>query len=181
MKGEKSMARQPKVADFQSAETETCIMCGEGQATRSMVVQAFEYGSGADAVTLHARVPVWSCGVCELQYVDAEGERAQHDAVCRHLGRLTPTDIKAIRLGATLTQKQFADELKCGIASLKRWEAGALVHGRAADAAIRDFQARRKRAHPPQPTFRTTISDAQRTAAPLFRLRRDSDHAVLAA
>lgn len=171
MKDEKDMVRHVEITDFQGNETEICIMCEEGEAVRSLVIQEFEYGSGKDAVTLHARVPVWSCATCDLQYVDAEGERAQHNAVCRHLGRFTPTDIKAIRLGAKLTQKQFADELQCGIASLKRWETGALIQGRTADAAIRDFQKRAKRVNPPKPTFRTSFNDAQRSAAPLFRLR----------
>lgn len=165
------MNRQIKASDFKGGDTERCIMCDDGEATRTFVVQEFEYGTGGNAVTLHARVPVWSCPTCELEYVDAEGERAQHDAVCRHLGRLTPAQIKVIRLAAQLTQKQFADKLQCGIASLKRWEAGAIVQGRAADAAIREFQARAKRTNPPAPVFRTTFSDAQRIAAEHFQLR----------
>lgn len=171
MRGKKDMVRQMKIADFQRGDTEKCKMCEEGEATRSYAVQEFEYGSGKDAVILSAHVPVWSCVTCDLQYVDAEGERAQHEAVCRHLGRLTPSEIKVTRISAHLTQKEFADTLQCGIASLKRWEAGALVQGRAADASIREFQAHAKRTKPPEPAFRTPISDAQRAAARSFNLR----------
>jgi putative zinc finger/helix-turn-helix YgiT family protein len=171
MRGEKDMVQQMKIDDFQGGDTEKCRMCEEGEATRSYAVQEFEYGSGKDAVTLSAHVPVWSCVTCDLQYVDAEGERAQHEAVCRHLGRLTPSEIKVIRISAQLTQREFADKLQCGIASLKRWEAGALVQGRAADAAIREFQVSAKRANLPKPVFRTPISDAQRAAAKSFSLR----------
>ena len=167
MKVENNMARQMKISDFNSGETETCIMCGEGEARRSFEFQEFAYGS----VTLQARVPVWSCATCELQYVSADGERAQHEAVCRHLGRLTPTEIKAIRVGARLSQREFSEEIHCGIASLKRWETGALIQGRAADASIRTFQSKRVRASRQEPIFRTTFSDDQRVAAKTFRLR----------
>lgn len=174
------MARQLKPDDFEGGDTETCAICGEGQAMRTVVVQEFEHGHGEHAVVLRARVPVWSCATCELQYVDAEGERAQHDAVCRHLGRLTPTDIKAIRCGAMLTQKQFADELGCGVASVKRWERGSLIQGRIHDAAVREFQATRRKALLPEPRFRTTFSKAQNEAAERFRLREASDLAMAA-
>ena len=171
MRMKSNMTRQIKVDDFQGGSAQKCLMCGEGVATLSYQVQEFEYGAGPEAVTLHARVPVWSCSTCELEYVDADGERAQHAAVCRHLGRLTPTDIKGIRVAASLTQKQFADELKCGIASLKRWETGALIQGRSADAAIRAFQTSRKRTQRPAPSFRTPLTEAHYAAAKRFSLR----------
>lgn len=167
----KDMARAMKPADFLGAEVQPCIMCGEGQAKRTLAVQEFAYGTGAEAVVLHAQVPIWSCETCDLEYVDSEGERAQHEAVCRHLGRLTPLQIKALRRGARLTQKELAAELGCGVASLKRWELGTVVQGRVADMAMRDFQDRRRRSNPPLPRFRTEFSAAQRAAAPLFKLR----------
>lgn len=168
---EKKMAKAMTPANFLGADVQTCCMCGEGRATRTIAVQEFTYGSGSDAVILHAQVPIWSCETCELEYVDAEGERAQHDAVCRHLGRLTPSEIKAFRVGTKMTQKDFATEIGCGSASLKRWELGMVVQGRIADNAIRDFQKKLKRSNPPVPSFRTELSSAQRVAAPLFVLR----------
>ena len=42
----------------------------------------------------------------------------------RHLGMMTGSDIKALRIHLELTQAQFATYLKCGTKSLSRWENG---------------------------------------------------------
>lgn len=155
-------------SDYAGKEHETCAVCGEGHASRAFEMQAFEYGAGAAAVTLHARVPVWTCDTCEMQYVGEDGEVAQHAAVCRHLGLLAPAEIKAIRVGAGRKQEEFAKDIGCGIASLKRWENGRVIQNQIADQAIRRFQVDRKRARRIEPTFRTTFDDAQFAAAAHF-------------
>lgn len=174
------MSKTVIASDYAGKEHETCAVCGEGRASRAFEMQEFEYGAGAAAVTLHARVPVWTCDACEMQYVGAEGEVAQHAAVCRHLGLLAPAEIKAIRIAAGRKQEEFAKDIGCGIASLKRWESGRVIQNQIGDQAVRRFQDERKRARLLEPRFRTTFSDVQLAAAPHF-LPRMQIHANAAA
>ena len=46
----------------------------------------FVYGSGEAAAELAVRLPVRRCDHCDFDYLDEEGERLKHEAVCRHLG-----------------------------------------------------------------------------------------------
>ena len=183
MWGEKSMneiTTSKHRANGDPVEMQTCIVCESGNATRSLQIQEFEYGTGKSAALLHARVPVWTCADCGLQYVDHDGEIAQHAAVCRHLGRLAPGEIKAIRMSAQLSQAAFATAIGAGKASVVRWESGRLIQNRSMDHAIRNFQADRKRAIRPQPKFRTAIGPEVTEAAATFRLRRFQPEAMAA-
>lgn len=154
-----------------SNERSVCEACGEHAAQRQLERQEFNYGSGESAVTLVAQMPVWSCDACGIEYVDAEGEAAQHAAVCKHLGRLQPSEVRAIRDSAGLSQRGFANELRVGMASVKRWETGLVIQNAAADAGMRAFHRRTVRVHLPEPRFRTPLSAEKRSAAPLFKLR----------
>lgn len=108
-------------------KTRSCVFCEQGLATLSIECQEFEYGHGENPTILFANVPVWTCPECDLQFADENAELIQHNAVCDHLDRLRPEDIRAIRDRHHLTQEQFADLTGIGVASIRRWECGNLI------------------------------------------------------
>lgn len=79
-----------------------CEVCEANAVTVRDHEEKFVYGSGHDRVLLSAVVPVYECGQCGEMYTGHEAEELRHEAVCRHLGRLTPREIKMTRI---LTQK----------------------------------------------------------------------------
>lgn len=147
-----------------------CALCAEGTAVQTIQVQEFQYGTGHQAAVLRAKVPVWQCHACDESYVDEEGEAAQHASICRHLGRLAPAEVRAIRKGLELKQDEFATKLGVGVASVKRWELGKAIPNHLADEAIRRLAAAGRRQR--SPVFQTPITDQIRAAAERFRLRQ---------
>lgn len=143
--------------------------------------ETFHYGAGRDAVTLTARVPVFSCADCDLEFTDSQAEEIRHEVVCIHLGVLTPAEIKSIRSHLSLSQAQFAELTEIGVASLKRWETGDVIQNKSMDKYLRlirrfdsarDLQSALTRVEFPTPTFRTTFSSDQRNRSETFRLRK---------
>jgi DNA-binding transcriptional regulator YiaG len=112
---------------------ESCFNCGSSDVERAWRRQVFQYGDGESAVELTAEVPVYTCTSCGYKFAGPEAEDARHEAVCRHLGVLTPREIVAIRDHTGLSRTQFAERTRIGLASLKRWEAGILVQNAAND------------------------------------------------
>lgn len=126
----------PEVGDRASTACPSCEH--EGQVTTRLATQRFQYGNGADAVTLEAEVPVRACGACGFEFLDAAAERARHDAICRHLGRLTPSEVRMVRRRAgDLSRQEFAELTGIGEASLGRWESGAQIQNVAMDRLLR--------------------------------------------
>ena len=110
-----------------------CPTCGAADVGISRVSESFSYGEGPGAVELTAEVPLRTCNACGFQFLDSEAEDAQHEAVCRHLGVLTPTQIRALRVRLGLTRAAFAQLTRLGEATLARWERGALIQTAAYD------------------------------------------------
>ena len=99
--------------------------------------QEFGYGAEPDTVALQAFVPVWTCTACGSAYTNGEAESIRHDAVCAHLGRVSPDSIKGLRLALGLSQADFADTLGFSEEDVFMWEGGGRIQGRVADARIR--------------------------------------------
>lgn len=162
------------------SSSQRCVSCDEEHPLVSTRVQKFSYGSGDERVELEARVPVWTCRSCDEQWTDQTGEEARHEAVCRHLGRLTPREIKAVREAYGLSQEEWAAKTGFGSASIKRWETGALIQNAAADQLIRLLAYRDNYARISKPTsikkersskiFRTHITEELRRRAGAFEL-----------
>jgi hypothetical protein len=119
------------VADIASC---ACELCG-GRAETRMRGEGFTYGAGADAVVLSATVPVTSCVDCGEAYTGEEGEILRHEAVCVHLGRLTPLQITTIR-GAR-TAEQLAEAGGFDLDAVRRWERGNRIQDAASDLVLR--------------------------------------------
>ena len=70
----------------------TCAACGGSNLSRRKELDEFEYGAGEGAVSLSASVVVYSCNDCDFQFTGPSAEVARHQAVCRHLGIMTPAE-----------------------------------------------------------------------------------------
>ena len=113
-----------------------CAECGSSVAT-SWHSHTFKYGSGASAADLTVRVPIRRCDDCDFDYLDDEAERIMHEAVCHHLGVLTPSEVRGIREYHGLSRAAFAKITGIGEASLGRWENGIKVQTPANDRYLR--------------------------------------------
>ena len=130
--------RKPRSPSGTAADELICPLCDSESIETFLHSHAFKYGSGDSAVTLRVdKLPVRRCTACDLEFTDHEGERLQHDAVCRHLGVLTPTEVREIRKRYGMTTAAFAETSGLGPATLSRWETGALVQNRANDLYLR--------------------------------------------
>lgn len=119
-----------------SEESTACFNCGSTDLEKTRRHQAFQYGGGEPALQLSAEVPVYTCRSCGFEFAGSEAEEARNEAVCRHLGLLTPREVARVRACAGMTQAQFAECIRVGIASLKRWESGAIIQNAANDQLI---------------------------------------------
>jgi putative zinc finger/helix-turn-helix YgiT family protein len=171
------------VVSIPEGEVRVCDQCDAHDVRMSLNDEQFFYGEGPDAVELKARVAVWTCGQCEFAYTDGDAEEARHEAVCHHLRVLPPAKIRLIRESYGLSQAEFARVTGFGIASIKRWETGALIQGQAANRLLRLLSEDRSiikklRAMDDEislpavtPVFRTAISKDMREQASHFVLR----------
>lgn len=114
----------------------SCPVCGASEVHTSWTTETFEYGEGATAAILQARIPQRNCPNCSFEYTDDEAEVLRHEAVCNHLHILAPRQIVAIREHYGMTQQEFADLTRLGRASLVRWERGALFQNPANDSLL---------------------------------------------
>ncbi|NMO20683.1 type II toxin-antitoxin system MqsA family antitoxin [Pyxidicoccus fallax] len=174
-----------------STDSRECIECGHNEFTVTTETQTFLYGDTGKEVELTAHVPVWSCTNCGFSYTDEAGEIIRHEAVCAHLGVLTPAQIKELRKRTKLSQADFAKLTGFGEASIKRWETGALVQNTSADrfmrlllhfyphsiqalqAASQNLTARdTSLSQTKRPRFRTSLSQESLSASHHFQLRQ---------
>ena len=120
----------PAVADL------ICAECGSQDVRTVLETQSFPYGAGARATTLTAMVPMHQCQSCRFEFTSEAGERARHDAVCRHLGVMTPSEVVAVRSRIDLNRAEFARITNLSEASLLRWEAGELIQNASHDSLL---------------------------------------------
>ena len=119
-----------------ASEPLRCASCGAPSVGTEMVVEEFAYGTGENSLQLRATVPLMTCHECGFQFTDHHAEDARHDAVCRHLGVITPRDVEAVRTRLRMTRAAFADLTRLGEASLARWEKGLLIQNPANDQLL---------------------------------------------
>ncbi len=110
-----------------------CPSCGSDDISSTQETEVFTYGAGDNAAQLSVTVPVHHCANCGLSYTGDDAEMLRHEAVCAHLGVLSPREIRAIRERYGLSQAEFAEITKIGKASLSRWEGALLIQNQAND------------------------------------------------
>ena len=114
-----------------------CPECGELAVSTRMTPHTFNYGHGENAIPITTILPLRVCGQCEFEYYDKEGQDAQHEAVCRHFGLMTPAEIRQLRERHELSRAEFADLTGLGEATIARWERGALIQNVGNDRFLR--------------------------------------------
>jgi putative zinc finger/helix-turn-helix YgiT family protein len=130
------MKGQNRTVRHKARDYEVCPDCESDNIRCTVQKQKFAFGPSEHSVELVADIPVCTCGECGHQFIGPEGEDARHEAVCRHLGVLTPGEITNIRETLGLTQNEFAELTHIGTASLSRWENGTLVQNSANDQLV---------------------------------------------
>ena len=68
-----------------------CGRCGAGGVSTFEHRHTFRYGSGDAAADLTVDLPVRRCGKCGFEFLDRESEEIKLDAICKHLGVLSPS------------------------------------------------------------------------------------------
>ena len=114
-----------------------CSDCGSTDARHEYKQQSFRHGSGDNVADLTCDVLVYSCNQCGCEWTGSEAEEARQNAVCRHLGRLTPGEVRGVRDRYRLSQAEFSRITGFGEASLSRWETGAQIQNAAIDRLLR--------------------------------------------
>ncbi len=127
---------EPRQRDPDPHTMHICDECGH-QVTTTWHDHTFPYGSDEAAAELTVRLPVRRCDHCDFDYLDNEGERLKHEAVCRHLGVLTPQEIRGIRERLGLSRSALAKLTGIGEASLSRWENGIKIQTPGYDRYLR--------------------------------------------
>lgn len=134
------VASPPTVLRAHSGPQARCDVCGAISVQTELIRDPFIHGNGASAVELTADVWVHTCSACGDSYTDDEADVAYDEAVCRHLGILTPAEIRAMRERYGHTRAEFAQLTGFGKATLGRWERGEVTQNRSADRYLRLLQ-----------------------------------------
>ena len=117
-------------------EVVRCPDCN-GAATTARHRHVFRYGHEDSAVDIVAVLPVRLCTECGFRFLDEEGARMKHEAVCRYLGVLAPLEIREIRKRQGMTRAAFAEMMGLEGATLGRWETGVGIQSHSHDRHLR--------------------------------------------
>jgi len=118
-------------------EAPFCPNCDSDRVRTERVQQTFGYGAGEAAVELTAWVRAHTCSDCGLVFAGSDAEDARHEAVCRHLGVMTPVEIRELRARLGFSRRRLSEISGLGSASLARWETGRQVPSRGSDRYLR--------------------------------------------
>jgi DNA-binding transcriptional regulator YiaG len=111
-------------------------------------------------------MPEWHCAACDLSVTDEEGDEPLQAALRKHIGLLTPQQIKAGIKELGITQEKFAERIRCAPESISRWLNGAVLQSRLYDCLMRIYfefpQVRNALDQfPPGVTFGETVAHAR--------------------
>jgi len=115
-----------------------CGKCGQKGMRLATVPYAttIEHDGRAYCVEIPA-LTVPQCTDCQAISIDDEADQQISVAFRREAGLLAPAEIRQGREKLRLTQKQFANLLGVGEATISRWETGAQIQQRAMDRFLR--------------------------------------------
>lgn len=92
---------------------------------------------GEDGDSFEVEIPLVKCGECGIAMPDARAETLRHAAACRHLGILSPEEVRAVRSSLKMTRKTFSEAFAIPPASMERWENGRLYQNKSSDNLLR--------------------------------------------
>jgi len=101
-----------------------------------MVRETLDYRTPKGSVELVVDVPYVDCPACGFSGFGEAGERARTEAIYRYHDRTTPWDIVEIRERLDMSQREFADYIGVGHASVERWEMGETMQNQSMDNLI---------------------------------------------
>lgn len=129
----------PATTKTPSSHTQDVVPCFDcGADTRKKWGEhTFTYGVGPDPAELRVRLPIHVCPSCGFECLDHEAETLKHEAVCAHLGVLSPNEIRGIRRMYGMSRATFSKVTGLGEATLNRWENGILIQNAANDRYLR--------------------------------------------
>jgi putative zinc finger/helix-turn-helix YgiT family protein len=115
--------------------------CGKcGQKTMRLTTMPYATTIEHDGRSYQVELPaltVPQCANCKAISLDEEADKQISAAFRREARLLTPEEIRQGREKLGLTQKQFANLLGVGEATVSRWETGAQIQQRAMDRFLR--------------------------------------------
>ena len=89
--------------------------------------------------TVYAKVPAWRDPVDGEIYLDDEAQQILDKVKARHMGLLTPAQLKELRLRFQLTQAQMARLCQMGEKTWTRWESGRERPSRSMNLLLRSL------------------------------------------
>jgi putative zinc finger/helix-turn-helix YgiT family protein len=115
-----------------------CGKCGQ----KAIVLATLPYSTNIehDGRAYRVEVPaltVPQCANCQAISIDDDADEQISVAFRRAAGLLAPEEIRHGREKLGLTQKEFANMLGVGEATVSRWETGAQIQQRALDRFLR--------------------------------------------
>jgi len=129
------------------------------QLTTVPYVITIEHDGRAYRVEIPA-LTVPRCGSCQAISIDDEADREISAAFRREARLLTPEEIRQGRENLSMTQKEFANLLGVGEATISRWETGAQIQQRAMDRFLRVCLASPRAVELLRSDFQTTARSA---------------------
>jgi len=115
--------------------------CGKcGQKTMELATVPYATTIEHDGRSYRVEIPALTvprCANCQTISIDDEADRHISPAFRREARLLAPEEIRRGREKLGLTQKQFANLLGVGEATVSRWETGAQIQQRAMDRFLR--------------------------------------------
>ena len=113
-----------------------CVLCGSKEVVTKKEEISFPVSNRGKEETLSIDIPVHQCKECDFEFTGPDAAKLQHDAVCRFLNVMTPSEVREIRKKTGLTQSKFAEITGIGIASINRWEKGGVIQNPAMDSFL---------------------------------------------
>lgn len=115
-------------------EHNKCPVCDSSEITHDIIkekIKTFDRNSNEIEVPVELNLNI--CQSCGFQYTTDNEAELKHEAICHHLGLLSPKEILDVRGTYNLSQNDFSTISGVGKASLARWERGALMQNYAND------------------------------------------------
>jgi DNA-binding transcriptional regulator YiaG len=117
-----------------------CFQCGGECEKRIAPPHAYKmkYDGGTHEVLVD-NMPEWHCRDCDVSVVDEESDSFLQDALRKHIGLLSPNQIRAGLKKLRTSQDKFAEQLGCAAESVSRWLNGAVLQSRTYDRFMRVY------------------------------------------
>jgi DNA-binding transcriptional regulator YiaG len=117
-----------------------CSECGQARVHQTEIAYDAEIKHDGKLYALHIpRLTVNKCNACGEVYFDAITSDEISGALRKHLGLLSPREIREQLSRLHLTQKEFSERICIAAETVSRWLSGAYIQSRAYDKLMRQF------------------------------------------